>query len=253
MKTDITQCFIKKLSDLDRSKTTAEKFHDFCEMAYCSLAKLTADLQKGEQLENRYMEIVSTYRNKDTVRAYPELLSIVTEGLWTGQDALGVIAAELGVLDSGQGQFFTPMEVCRLMSAMTLSDADELIAAHGFITMAEPCAGAGAMLIAAADQLHRQGHDPSRHMLAHATELNRLSYQMTFIQLSLKGIPAYVEHGNTLSLEHFDGAWTVGTLRFFAANGCLFPEEHQPKSDPAPPTCPTGLEGTQFNLFDFND
>lgn len=252
MKTDITQCFIKKLSDLDRSKTTSEKFFDFCEMAYCSLAKLTADSDKGERLETRYMEIVGSYRDKDTIRAYPELLAIVTEGLWTGQDALGVIAAELGVLEERQGQFFSPMEICRMMVALTLPDPQKAIEPDGFITMVEPCVGAGAMLIAAADHLHRQGLDPSRHMLAYATELNRLSYHMAFIQLSMKGIPAYVEHGNSLSLERFDGAWTIGARYFYEIHGQLFPEGKVPESRPEPPSPMASSDG-QFDLFNFED
>lgn len=249
MTTDITDTFLSQISNLDHSKTTAEKFHDFCELAYCSLAKVTADEDKGQQLENRYMEIVGTYRDKDTIRAYPELLSHINQGVWHGQDALGVIAAELNVLDEKQGQFFTPMHVCELMAMMTLTDAKQIIGDQGFITVSDPCAGAGAMFIANADQLHRQGFDPERHMLAHGIELNRLSYQMAFIQLSLKGIPAYVEHGNSLSLECFDGAWTPSTLYFHHVNGCLFPEGKEPETGtPEPPTCPEALN-QQFDLF----
>jgi hypothetical protein len=47
---------------------------------------------------------------------------------------------------------------------------------------------------------------------------------MTFLQLSLRGIPALVEHGNTLSGERFARAWTPATTAFYLHHGRLFPE-----------------------------
>ena len=215
-------------------------------MSYCSLAKLTADHDKAVKLEAQYMGIVDTYHDKDTVRRYPQLLAFVSDGVCQGEDVLGAIAAELCVLDTHNGQFFTPMEVCKLMSALTLPDIGRVIKEHGFLTISEPCAGSGAMIIAAAEHVLQQGFDPAHQMLVHAVELNRLSYKMTFIQLSLKDIPAYVEHANTLSLEHFDGAWTTGTRLFYERHGCLFPKHEQPRS--GEPPAPTNLS-VQFDLF----
>jgi hypothetical protein len=47
---------------------------------------------------------------------------------------------------------------------------------------------------------------------------------MTFLQLSLRGIPALVEHGNTLSGERFARVWTPATTAFYLHHGRLFPE-----------------------------
>ena len=43
--------------------------------------------------------------------------------------------------------------------------AGPLIRDQGFITLNEPTAGAGAMILAAADVLERQGFDPAFHMI----------------------------------------------------------------------------------------
>jgi len=51
---------------------------------------------------------------------------------------------------------------------------------------------------------------------------------MTFLQLSLRGIPALVEHGNTLSGERFTRAWTPATTAFWLHHGRLFPEALSP-------------------------
>lgn len=47
---------------------------------------------------------------------------------------------------------------------------------------------------------------------------------MTYVQLCRRGIPAYVEHGNTLSLERFAGSCTPTTTDFHRLHGRLFPE-----------------------------
>ncbi len=59
------QNFVKELSRLDSSKTVTEKFRDLCELAYCAYAKPTATRERAETLESRYMQIVSSYPDKD--------------------------------------------------------------------------------------------------------------------------------------------------------------------------------------------
>ena len=113
-----------------------------------------------ETLEKQYMQAVARYRNKDEVRKMPELLAIASTVIGTGGlDFMGQVAGELGALDAGLGQFFTPYEVSRLMAEMNLGDATAAVAAKGFLTLCEPAAGAGGMMLAAADTLDRQGVD----------------------------------------------------------------------------------------------
>lgn len=209
------QNFVKELSRLDSSKTVTEKFRDFCELAYCAYAKLTASREQAETLENRYMQIVSTYPDKDTIRAYPALLAQAYVAVNEGEDFLGHVAAEIGALDARAGQFFTPLHVCQLMAEIGLVEAEYLIRDQGFITLNEPTAGAGAMVLAAADVLERQGFDPAFHMIVKAQDISQLCFHMCFLQLTFKGIPALVERANTLSMEVFEQAWTPTSWAFF--------------------------------------
>jgi len=105
------QEFTKDLSRLDPSKSSSEKFRDLCELAFCAYAKVTAAPDRAENLEKRYMDIVQTYRDKDTIRAYPRLMAMAWRGVMDGEDFLGQAAAELNALDAKTGQFFTPMPV----------------------------------------------------------------------------------------------------------------------------------------------
>ena len=222
---DCVKAFIKRIAALDREKSPYDTFRDFCEMAFCAYAKTTAPSpERSQELEDRYMQIVSTYRNKDTVRAYPELLGLAANAIRQGCDFLGSVATEMEVLNAQIGQFFTPYEVARFMAMMSLEDAAALIGQNGFVTLQEPASGAGGMVLAAADALTQQGFDPGLHMLVNAIDISPLCFHMTFLQLSLRGMPALVEHGNTLSGERFGRAWTPATTAFYLHHGRLFPE-----------------------------
>ncbi len=214
--------FTKELFNLDRSKSASEKFRDFCELAFCAYAKLTAAPDRAEALEERYMNIVQTYHDKDTVRAYPRLMAMVWRGVQDGQDFLGQAAAELNALDAKTGQFFTPMPVSRMMAMIGLQGAETAIKEKGFITLNEPASGAGGMILAAASIIKEMGYDPSSHLIVSAQDISQLAYQMCFLQLTFAGIPAYLERCNSLSMESFDASWTPATLAFYRQHGRLF-------------------------------
>jgi hypothetical protein len=113
--------FIEHLRKYEPSKGLAEKFRDFCELAYCAYAKPMAEPERQDELEARYMQIVNTYRDKEAIRSYPKLIAMIFKGVQSG-DFLGSIAAEIGALNSEQGQFFTPYPISRLMAEITIGE-----------------------------------------------------------------------------------------------------------------------------------
>lgn len=225
--TDFKKDFIKALRNSpDRSLSEFEKFRLMLEMFYCSYAKMTApNKERADALEARYMELVGRHRDPDTVRAYPELAAIAQVAVaGGGVDFLGDVAGELEFLDKGLEQFFTPYQVARFMAAATI-DHDmvyQSIEEEGFFTLLEPACGAGVMVLAAADHLEKLGYDLQLSMLVQAVDLSPLCYYMTYCQLTWRGVSASVIHGNTLSRETFESAWTLPTHLFYQHHGCLF-------------------------------
>jgi hypothetical protein len=136
MTASVVTAFLKRMKDIDQSKRRTEVFRDFCELAFCALAKTTAHPpEKAERLEAQYMACVGRYRNPDDVRIMPDLLAMTVKAVASGgRDFLG----EIGALDAGLGQFFTPNVMSRLMAEMTLSGAAEIIQEHGFLAVGEP-------------------------------------------------------------------------------------------------------------------
>lgn len=256
MTPDPVASFIKRMEKLDREKNSYDLFRDLCEMAYCAHAKLTAGTERGDQLEARYMQLVGTYRNKDTVRAFPELLAIAWETIEHGGcDFLGSVASQMEVLNARIGQFFTPYTVSRMIAEMSLQDVAPIIEANGFVTISEPACGAGGMVLAAADVLQKQGLDIGTQMLVNAVDISPLCFHMTYLQASLRGIPAQVELGDTLRNTRIESAWTPSTLPFYAKHGKLFPVREAPPEQtptwlsPAPPPAPIADVTLQLDLF----
>ncbi|TRW94274.1 N-6 DNA methylase [Paracoccus sp. M683] len=218
--------FLRALDQFDRSKTRTEIFRLFCEMAYCALAKRASPFaDQRDRLEADYMACVGRFPNKDDVRRMPEMMALSIEAIAGGGiDFIGQVAAEIGALDAGLGQFFTPYEVSRLMAEKSLGDAAAQIEAQGFIAVSEPAAGAGCMVLALADALESQGFDPARHIWAEAVELSRSTFHMAYIQISTRGIAGRVINGS-LSLEVFERAYTAAAPVFFGLHGDPFAKQ----------------------------
>lgn len=210
------------MTALDHSRDLREKFRDMMELGYCAFAKLTAPTpERADELEAQYMRVVGRYEDKDVIRAYKPLLHMAWEVVEQGgSDFLGEAAGLMNILDKGNEQFFTPYEVAMLNAKMTLTGIEALIERNGYFTMAEPAAGSGVMVLAAMDVLQQEGIHP-HDMLVHAVDVSQMCYYMLYLQLTWRGVAAWVERANSLSLESFDGAWTVNAIAFKMRHGHL--------------------------------
>lgn len=192
-------------------------FRDFVAMAALAMSN-GADRAQAEAREVEYLGIVKRYDAAD-VGHFSEAFAHVVMALELGpSDFLGSLFMALELSDSWKGQFFTPYELCRAMSRMNFAGGDvrRHIEAKGFITVNDPCVGAGALVIAAAESLMEQGFNYQRQLHVTAQDIDIVAVHMAYIQLSLLHIPAVVIHGNTLAgetrstwftLAHTSGFW----------------------------------------------
>lgn len=125
------------------------------------------------------------------------------------RDVLGDIFHELELHNEQKGQFFTPLPICQMMAKMTVgNNAQNIIAQNGFITLSEPACGTGAMIIAAADELHTQGINYQQNVHVTAIDLDSTCVHAAYVQFSLLHIPAAVIHGDTLTLKEYSQWYT---------------------------------------------
>ena len=238
--TESRKQFIKAFDRLAHHRERHDVLADFLEMAVCAIRKTT--LPPGpaaDAIEAQYMAVVARNTPED-VRAMPELLGIAALAVQAGGcDFLGQVVGDLELLNEHMGQFFTPYDLSRMIAEMTLQDAGELIREKGFVTVAEPASGAGGMIIAAADVIEKQGFDIGRQLYVDATDISPMCFKMTYLQVSLRGIPATIRRGNTLSLEMSDQAHTPAFLPFYLTHRAAFDAWQRPAPQPPQPPRPT--------------
>jgi len=106
-------------------------------------------------------------------------------------DMLGYIYMHLELGSKRSGQFFTPYHLCSLMAK--ISDFEQEI-----IAINEPTCGAGGNIIAFAEAMKQRGVNYQNRMIAICQDIDIKAVYMTYVQLSLYGIPAIVYQTDTL-------------------------------------------------------
>lgn len=212
------EAFLRELDAFGHHRSRWEKLHDFFEASFCALAKTTAPSpQAADELEARYARVAAKYGGDEIVQEhFGKLLGLT--GLALGeqaQDFLGSVYMSAEVHNRRTGQFFSPWPIARMMAALQF-DADEVrekIAEGRPITLMEPAAGSGVMVLAFAEAMREVGIDPGQHLFATTVDVDPSCVKMAFIQLSMSGIPACCIIGNSLSLEIFGHAYTPAAVR----------------------------------------
>lgn len=210
---------IKTMQSLCQRHDAWRVFSDFVELLAVSIANACDRFNPDrDKREARYLEIAKGY-TQDELQAYARLLGMVTQALEAEPcDLLGEVFMEMDLGSKWHGQFFTPYSLSQASAQMLTVNLDSVIQERGFITVSEPAAGGGAMLIAMAEALQAKGYNFQTQMHCTAQDLDLKSVHMCYVQLSLLGIPATIIHGNTLTLEqrsvwhtpmHFIHAWPL--------------------------------------------
>lgn len=184
-------------------------FCDFISIAAISLSN-QVDLINANKREEEFYNIQKKYK-KEEFGLFVEILSLLQMGLMKeSRDLLGEIYMEINLNKKGLAQFFTPYSISKACAEMSLGSSDfkSEINKRGFIKIGEPCCGSGGMCIAINEVLLSRGLDIKTNVLIIAQDIDRLCVMMTYIQLSLLGVPAIIKQGNSLLLEVRDTWYT---------------------------------------------
>ena len=197
----------KLITGLSYRHANYEVFSDFVEMAAISLSNAVDLGPHREKRELRYLQIFKKYTPEEIAK-FPEMLASLTNELELGfADVLGKTYHELKLHNKWAGQYFTPFEVCRMMAKMTVGDVSQLPDC-GYLTVMEPAAGSGSMVLAFAEAMKDAGLNYQRNLHVTAVDVDAKCVHMCYIQLSLMHIPAVIVHGNSLTLEEWDRWYT---------------------------------------------
>lgn len=157
------------------------------------------DKSFAEEREKEYLSRSSKYKPEE-MQIFAEMLREVVMGMDenSDQDILGELYMNLGLGNDRNGQFFTPYDVCVAMSQMT-GDFKKKIESESWISVSDPACGAGATLIAFANECRREGINYQTSVLFVGQDIDFVTGLMCYLQLSLLGCAGYIVIGNTLT------------------------------------------------------
>lgn len=137
------------------------------------------DKSHFDEREQQYMTIVKKY-TKQEVDTFADMFSILVMALEDNseQDFLGELYMCLGLGSDHAGQFFTPYHLCEFMSAVTTpaEEFQQKIGDRGWVAVCDPTCGAGALLVAFANECRKKGinyqTDPKNYKAAGCDQRN---------------------------------------------------------------------------------
>ncbi len=159
-----------------------------------------------ENREKRYYEIMKTYSENERQIIIDMFTYLVMEfDRNQNQDFLGKMYMLLNISNNVTGQFFTPCDVCAMMSNISIDENTliQVIKEKGYASVNDCAVGGAATLISAANRckeiLAKGNLNYQNHVYFVGNDVDIICCYMAYIQLSLIGVSAIIINTNTLS------------------------------------------------------
>lgn len=183
------------------SQSRWQTWADFVMMSAIAISN-AVDKVHAEEREKIYMSIVEKYKPQ-ALDCFAKMLALIVQSFERNpdQDCLGELYMGLELGNQKSGQFFTPYSVCRMMASISNDDIKGKIERQGWVAVNDCACGAGATLIAFANECQRPGIDVNYQtsVLFTAQDIDLVTGCMCYIQLSLLGCPGYVIIGDSIT------------------------------------------------------
>ncbi len=192
--------FIKEVEAAARHRFAVEVFAD---MVHAMAIAIESPLVFGERkahIEAEYEQIKSRYDADEFVH-FPRALAIVAAALELArEDFLGHALEHLGASNTHNGQFLTPVCVSRLMAKVNCSKAPDDYRPGQIVKITDPACGSSVLLIEGAEELRKAGVRAD-DILAMAGDIDSRACDISYVQLSLLGYAAIVQHADALAMK----------------------------------------------------
>lgn len=207
------------LNSIVYDRSYYEIVSDFFELSAISIRN-TVDLRPPlrQEYEERYLRTIKHYK-PEQLQKFGQALAILQDEIAKAMDGnaafadwAGEIYMESKTSNSNLGQFFTPYHVSKVIAlcGLDIDGIKEKLAADPdtIITLHEPTCGGGGLIVAAIEELHRQKINYAWNVFVDCGDIDSRCVHMTYLVLSLLGVPAVVRKGDALMLEYTEDWFT---------------------------------------------
>jgi len=197
--------FVKILNGMS-FRTRVDMFRDFIE-TFAIRLNLVADIDMSDVRIKRFKEIMKRHSEKDR-EVFGVLGRLLIEALKQESkdgpaDVLSEVYHRTELADKQMGESFTPPDITMLAAQLCLAPERmiERIREKGYTTVYDCCSGAGGMFLAFARVMYANKLNYCKQLYVEGWDIDLISVCMSYIQLTLNGIPAKVIERNTITLE----------------------------------------------------
>lgn len=206
--------FLKLFDQLTYSRSAWQTWEDLMTVMACSICN-TVD-RREKPFKKREEQYKRSIESLGGVEIPAQIFNTVVMALEENpnQDFLGRIYMSLDLGSHWRGQFFTPYHISELMARITISEGcQKEIEKKGYVSVYDPCVGAGAMLIAVATAFQEYKINYQTSVIFVGQDIDPVVAKMAYIQISLLGCAGYITVGDSLTNPQ--------------AGHVLFPEEKE--------------------------
>jgi hypothetical protein len=191
-------------------------FEEWLEFVVTTLARdddtyadLVIDLEQATEDESAARECVDAYAGAFGLLV-DAMADVTVPGTDTPADLLGAMYEAYGAASDQFGQHFTPESVATAKAKLAFPDADSVRDAtpEDPLVIGDPACGSGRLPFQAVH--HLRDVAPETPVVVVARDIDATCARMATINFALWGIPAYVVHGNSLTLDTWQ-VWRVDT------------------------------------------
>lgn len=234
---------------------------DFFEMSAIAIRNAVDLRPSREMYEERYLQTAKHYKPQQiqdfglALALFQTEIAKAVQGGAQFQDWAGEIFMESKTSNAALGQFFTPYAVSQLPPRCVLGSKDikaKIAADPNYVfTISEPTCGAGGMIVAIIEELHKQNINYAWNVFVDCGDTDARCVHMTYLTLSLLGVPAVVRRGDALMLKYTEDWLTPAYIFAYAHFAKRIGQGGYPKSPVVmkstsqPPTAATAIEPTR--------
>ena len=221
MKKEIQSIFRGMMYDRDYYSVVS----DFFEMSAIAIRDAVDFRPDRENYERRYKEIQKNY-TPDQMQGFAKALALfqdeitrALDGTCEFRDWAGELYMESDTYNKSMGQFFTPYSVSQVLARTSLrdeeiraklaEDSDTVFMIH------EPTCGAGGLIVAAIEKIKDMGINYAWNVFVDCGDIDPRCVHMTYLTLSLLGVPAVVRLGDALMLKYREHWFTPAYIMHF--------------------------------------
>ena len=193
---ELKKLFIKEVHAAARGRYAVEVFADMVRtMALAIESPLTLG-ERRKAIEAEYAQIKGRYTEEEFSH-FPVALAMVQMALERHrEDFLGHALEELGAANTRNGQFLTPVCISRMMAAVNCRGID--YTPGKIISISDPSCGSSVLLIEGAEAMIADGVNQA-DILVLAGDIDGRACDISYVQLSLLGYAAVVQHMDALA------------------------------------------------------